>query len=628
MKIPGLAAFLFLLLIACPTVFAQTASLSPPLAQSSSASTKLSPPAHSSGSVAQAVTASPVASASASGVLETMTQFIPSASRSSAVSVSEFSPQPELTPLATPDPENVLGAKVMLQKKVLFEIYGSSSVYSAAERAEIISQRLEPLLEKIDDQPIEVVYQNRLAVLKRKQLTLMTITESDALLAQLSIPQLAEFYADSLRNGLRKGQIRFNMGTLILATVLAILLTLLLVGLLMLLWRLFPWCLQQVDQFRQRILPDIRIKEVVLFPSAKLSEAVHFVLNLLRNLVVLVLLYVYFPLLLSLFPWTRGYSQTLLTYITAPLGTAVTALVNYIPSLFIIVLIVVATYYLLKLIKLVFTAFDQGLLTYQGFDQVWAKPTYAIVRFLVIAFAVVVVFPYLPGSGSPAFQSVSLFLGVLFSLGSSSAIANMVSGVVLTYMSPFQIGDQVKIAETMGDVVEKGLLVTRIRTSKNVRITVPNSMILNSHIVNYSTSAKTEGLILHTTITIGYDVPWPQVHEALLTAAQRTGNTLKEPKPFVFQTALNDFYVAYELNVYTDAPHLMGRIYSDLHQHLQDTCNEAGIEIMSSHYSAVRDGNLSTQPAKYLPADYRTPGFRVETSVDPSIEPEEREGLS
>ncbi len=607
-----LTAVLLLILAACPAVLAQTVTASPVIATESATQS----PALIVSPVPTASLlplASPVATASATGIINSVTQLIPGASASVAAT-PEPVPDQEPTPLATPDPDNVLGAKVILQKKALFEIYGSTSVYSAKERAEIISQRLIPLLKTIDDQAIDVVYQNRIAVLKRKQHTLMTVTDNDAQLAQLSLPQLAEFYAQSLRGGLRKGQIQHNMGSLILYAVLAILLTLMLVGILMLIWRLYPWFFGHVDQLRKQLLPDIRLKQVVIVSSEKLTESVHFVLNLLRNLLVLVVLYVYLPLVLSLFPWTRDYSHTLLTYITSPLGKAVKSLVSYIPSLFIIALIVVATYYLLKLVKLVFSAFDQGLLTYQGFERSWAKPTYAIVRFLIIAFAAVVVFPYLPGSGSPAFQSVSLFLGVLFSLGSSSAIANMVSGVVLTYMSPFQIGDRVKIADTVGDVIEKSLLVTRIRTPKNVRITVPNSMILNSHIVNYSTSAKSEGLILHTTITIGYDVPWPQVHQALLMAAERTGDTLKEPKPFVLQTSLDDFYVAYELNVYTDVPNRMARIYSELHQHLQDACNEAGIEIMSSHYSAVRDGNQNTQPASYLPANYKVPGFRVEAN--------------
>ena len=187
----------------------------------------------------------------------------------------------------------------------------------------------------------------------------------------------------------------------------------------------------------------------------------------------------------------------------------------------------------------------------------------------------------------------------------------MVAGIVLTYMRPFRLGDRVKIAETMGDVVEKTLLVTRVRTIKNVDVSIPNAMVLGSHIINFSSSAKNKGLILHTTVTIGYDVPWKKVHELLLSAANESNNLLKEPSPFILQTSLDDSYVSYELNVYTNQPTLMAKIYSDLHQNIQDRFNEAGIEIMSPHYSAVRDGNATAIPEEYLPKGYSPKHFRI-----------------
>jgi len=221
--------------------------------------------------------------------------------------------------------------------------------------------------------------------------------------------------------------------------------------------------------------------------------------------------------------------------------------------MFFIIAIVVVTHYILKLIRLVFAEIGKGTISIPGFFSEWAEPTFKIVRFLIIAFAAVVAFPYLPGSESPAFKGVSIFLGLLFSLGSTSAIANIVAGVILTYTRAFRIGDRVKIAETMGDVVEKTLLVTRIRTIKNVDITVPNSMVLGSHITNFSSSALSYGLILHTSVTIGYDAPWKKVHELLIEAA--AGQSISgTAETFVFQTALNDFYVNYELNAYTTSP--------------------------------------------------------------------------
>ncbi|NJR31574.1 MAG: mechanosensitive ion channel [Chamaesiphon sp. CSU_1_12] len=234
---------------------------------------------------------------------------------------------------------------------------------------------------------------------------------------------------------------------------------------------------------------------------------------------------------------------------------------------------------------------------------------------MIIAFAAIVAFPYLPGAKSPAFQGVSVFLGLLLSLGSSAAVANVVAGVILIYTRAFEVGDRVKVGEAVGDIVEKTLLVTRIRTIKNVVITIPNAAVLNAQIINYSAAAQdpnTPPLILHTTITLGYDVPWRTVHQALIGAANATSSILPEPTPFVLQTSLDDFYVSYEINAYTNTPKIMARIYSELHQNIQDKCNEVGIEILSPHYRAVRDGNQNTIPESYLPADYIVPGFRID----------------
>jgi len=221
------------------------------------------------------------------------------------------------------------------------------------------------------------------------------------------------------------------------------------------------------------------------------------------------------------------------------------------------------------------------------------------------------IFPYLPGSDSDIFKGVSVFIGILFSLGSSSAIANMVAGLVITYMRPFKINDRIKIGEITGDVIEKTLLVTRLRTIKNEIITIPNSSILTGNTTNYSSEANTQGLIIHTTVTIGYDVPWRIMHEALIEAALKTEMVLKDPKPFVLQTALEDFYVAYQINAYIKETSKQAIIYSNLHQNIQDVCNEHGIEILSPHYRAARDGNKTTIPDDYLPKDYKTPGFTV-----------------
>jgi small-conductance mechanosensitive channel len=187
----------------------------------------------------------------------------------------------------------------------------------------------------------------------------------------------------------------------------------------------------------------------------------------------------------------------------------------------------------------------------------------------------------------------------------------MVAGIVLTYMRAFQIGNRVQIAGTLGDVVEKTLLVTRLRTAKNVDITIPNSLVLANQIINFSTLEQEKGLILHTTVTIGYDMPWRKIHELLIAAANSTESIEKEPAPFVLQTSLDDFYVSYELNAYTSQSLMMPRIYSELHENIQDKFFEAGVEIMSPHFSAIRDGNAANIPEEHLPKDYSPPPFRI-----------------
>ena len=275
--------------------------------------------------------------------------------------------------------------------------------------------------------------------------------------------------------------------------------------------------------------------------------------------------------------------------------------VDYLPNLVYIAIILVLTRWLVRGIRLLFQEVERGTVPIPGFHQEWVAPTYKIVRFLVLALAAVVIFPYLPGAGSQAFQGISIFLGVLFSLGSTSAVANLVAGIVITYMRPFSIGDRVEIGETVGEVIEMGVLVVRIRTVKNEDHSLPNASVLSNHIVNFSTSARTRGLVLHTTVTIGYDVPWRTVEDLLVTAARATEGVLGDKSPFVHQTSLDDFYVSYQLNAYTDRPGESAAIASRLHRNIQDGFAEAGVEIMSPHYAALRSGAEVTIPVRPQP---------------------------
>ena len=274
--------------------------------------------------------------------------------------------------------------------------------------------------------------------------------------------------------------------------------------------------------------------------------------------------------------------------------------------------------YGLHFVRLVAGEVERGRIRIPGFYTEWTQPTYKIVRFLIFAFTAVIIVPYLPGEESPAFKGVGVFLGVLVSLGSTSAVSNVVAGIILTYTRGFRVGDWVTIGDNTGEVTQQALLATHIKTPKNVEVTIPNSVVLSSHVQNFSMLAQTSGVILHTSVTIGYDAPWREIHDLLIDAALETKQVLREPAPFVLQNALDDSYVEYQINAYTRTPHEMLNIYSELHANIQDSFYEAGVEIMSPVFHALRDGNRTAIPDQYLPKDYRAKSFRVERTDEAS----------
>jgi small-conductance mechanosensitive channel len=367
----------------------------------------------------------------------------------------------------------------------------------------------------------------------------------------------------------------------------------------------------KLESWRGTRIPPLKIQTFELISAEQLTNILKWLVDKVKLLIYLMLPYIFIPIFFSYFPRTRGYVLKYLDYIVAPFKTIFQGILAFIPNLVFIVITIYLVRYLIKLMRLIFTEVQTGRVTFPGFHRDWAQPTFKLLRFLAVVLTVVLISPYIPGFGSPAFQGISIFFGLLLSLGSTAAIANVVAGAALTYMRPFKVGDRVRIADTVGDVIEKTLLITRVQTIKNVEVTIPNSMVLGSHMINFSVLAQEGRLIIHTAVTIGYDVPWRQVHELLIEAAKATPGIVPEPAPFVLQTALNDYSVAYELNAYSaDAQHILG-IQSELHQNIQDKFNEAGVEIMSPAFSAIRDGNQATIPEDYLPKKYEAKGFRI-----------------
>jgi len=300
---------------------------------------------------------------------------------------------------------------------------------------------------------------------------------------------------------------------------------------------------------------------------------------------------------MGLFEWSRSLAGELLELTLGAVGFVVQQVIDYIPSLLVIVVVLLLVRFLLHVLRIVFKGIGNGRIKIPGFYSEWSGVSFNLLRMLVYALTLIIIFPYLPGSDSPAFQGLSLFLGLLLSLGSTTPVANVVAGIVLTFTRAFSVGDRVSIHNTVGVVIERGMFVTRLENAKNEIISIPNSMTLSTHIINYSDQASGAGLILYTSVTIGYDVPWPKVHELLIAAALNTDNIEAKPEPFVLQKSLDDYSVNYQLNATTKDAVSMPRTHSNMNANILDVFNEAGLEIMSPMFVATRDGAEATIPA-------------------------------
>ena len=508
------------------------------------------------------------------------------------------------------------GYPVIPFNDTLFLVYNKIGSFTAKERAKAISNRIKILYKEPyynsdslslikSDISMDIVYNSDFVVMSVSDLDSKTVGSGNFELAQKNLAIIQKEILFQKENNATENWLK-RIG-LVLVLVLFVFVIVFAIN------KIFRWIRLFLIKKQERYFSGIKIKESYIFTPEKELEFVLKFVMLIRLFVLLFVFYISLPAIFSVFPETKIYASTLLKWIFSPAKSALMGFVHFLPNLFSILVIVALFHYLLKAIKFFVDEIQKGQIKIEGFYSDWAKPTFNIVRVLVYAFMVVVIFPYLPGSNSPVFQGVSVFVGVLFSLGSSNAIANMIAGLVITYMRPFKVGDFIKIGEVSGTVIEKTTLVTRVRTPKQEDITIPNSTVLSSSSINYSANANDNGngLLIHTTITIGYDTPWNLIHKALIESAMRTELVEKTPTPFVLQTSLDDFYVSYEINAYTKQPNQQPLIYSKLHQNIQDCFNEAGLEIMSPHYNSLRDGNKTTIPENFLSKDYKTPNFNV-----------------
>ncbi len=490
------------------------------------------------------------------------------------------------------------GIPVVADGDTLFYLFTKRGGYTPQQRAQMTGMAVEELGKRFNLRPdsVSIDHSDIVSDLMYGNKVLLSLTDQDALWEGVSRDSLAKERRENVVSKLHEMKAEHSIWRMVKRILYFVLV---IVGQ-YLLFRLTNWLFRKVKARILR-LKDTKIKPVSiqgyeLLDTQKQANLLVFLASVGRYILMALQLLFTVPLIFIIFPQTEGLAYRLLGYIWNPIRGIFVSIVDYIPKLFTIIVIWYAVKYLVRLVLYLAREVEVGRLKINGFYPDWAMPTFHIIRFLLYAFMIAMIYPYLPGASSGVFQGISVFVGLIVSLGSSTVIGNIIAGLVITYMRPFKMGDRIKLNDTTGDIIEKTPLVTRIRTPKNEVVTVPNSFIMSSHTVNYSTSAREYGLIIHTEVSIGYDVPWRRVNPLLIEAALNTPGVVDDPRPFVLETSLSDWYPVYQINAYIKDANRMSQIYSDLYQNIQDKFNEAGIEIMSPHYMAVRDGNETTIP--------------------------------
>ena len=509
--------------------------------------------------------------------------------------------------------QEIKGYPVMVDGYEMFRVHQNLGAASAEMRAERISAALEELAKAQDFNPqdIKANEEGGVATVRYGDQLIVTINDAEAKGTGLPRKALAMQYARLLQEKLPVVREQHTPRYLWRAAAKAAATVLVYFALVWLLLAVTRWVTKLLQTSAKAKIKGIKIQQSEILRGERLAALLVSVARTVRNVAIAVLTYLTLAKAFSFFPWTREHGERLLGYITGPLASMGNALLNYLPKAFYIFVILVAIHFVQHFVRIIAVEIERGRIRFPNFYPEWAQPTYKIVRILIYAFAAVLIYPYLPGESSPAFKGITVFLGVLFSLGSTSAVANFVAGVILIYTRGFRVRDWVTIGENTGEVVQTSMLATHLRTIRNEEITIPNSVVLGSFVTNFSLQAKEQGVVLHTSVTIGYDAPWRTIHKLLIDAALKTKYILHQPAPFVLQADLQDSYVKYEINAYTDHPLLMPYIYSDLHANIQDSFYEAGVEIMSPIFHALRDGNRTAIPDMYLPRDYQPKAFRV-----------------
>lgn len=473
----------------------------------------------------------------------------------------------------------------------IFYIHDNLGTFTSQQRAQAIEERIEKISESFDYNKDSLIlaqnYNGYINILYEDEI-IMSIDSAQALREGSSMYTLAESYKESIIDAIKKDR-EDNSLTRLFIQIIAI--TAILVGgyyLIRFIRIIFSRLISYVESQK-----DVRVKELFGFIEAEKQISFYIsLIKILRIAVILVILYLGLTLIFNLFPATRDISSTLLGNIISPLKSFGKSFISFLPDLIKMIVIIVIFRIIIKLLKTFTEKVADGSIRFKGFYPDWAFTTYYIVRGLLFLLLFILIYNLIPNSDDPVFQGVSVFAGIIFSLGSTTIVNNFISGFVITYMRSFKVGDRIKIGEVVGDVIEKTPLVVRIKTPKNEVITMPNSSVMSAQTINYTNSADQYGLILYLNVAVDMITPWKHVHDLLLKVAYRTENLSKKQKPFILQDKIQDQVIEYQLNVYVKDANLMSKVYSDLRQNVQDVFEEAGVDLFTPvYYSKYEQGD-------------------------------------
>lgn len=516
-------------------------------------------------------------------------------------------------------------APVMIDGEALFHVAGTNS-YPAQARADEVAERIKTVardralspddisLRELDERIDVYVANHRIVVLY----------PVDASAEGVALPELAQAVSERLKDSLLSFREQRTDRYLLFATLKSLgALVLCVGGILVTVWAFRRWHRYLEERFKERV-QGLKIESFEILRAENIWLVLTRCNNFISWVLVFVLVYAGVEFILSQYPWTRATSNILLDWLIDPLKQMLLSIVEYLPSLVFLAILVTITRYCIKLLYLFFLGVEKERVVLQGFEPEWALPTYKLCRFFIIVLAAVLAYPYIPGSGSAAFQGLSIFLGVMVSLGASSAVASIVAGYAITYRRAFKIGDMIKVGEHTGVVEDMRLLVTHLRTFHNEEVVLPNSQLLNSSVINLSRPAQADGLVIHTSVGIGYETPWRQVEAMLKEAASRTRSLKTSPAPFVLVKNLGDYGIEYQLNVYVSGPTHLPHRYADLHRNILDVFNEYGVAIMTPSYVADPDDQKLVPPHGWYAAPAKAPEGAVPPVKTNNTDPDKK----